>query len=404
MPIVHQKTFLRNFPNESPLLTNSMYALSARYSTHPSVCGGERWKSGDVFYIRAREMVDSFVEVPAASTVAALLCLASYAAGSGRGSASWMYSGMAIRMAQELKLNVEPELDDTVAAEGMSWLEKEKRRRIWWVCFIFDRYAGAAADRSMIVDERDCKIYLPSEEHIWASVNSYHDEPTIPSPTDANFQISVLTSTSNFTPGIQSHNPFGYFVLLTKVFGKIIDFTNNHKSQSIAALSKTSTPDTTRTMSSVNEMEMDYQLSVLDASLRNWYSSLPEWIQDAGEAEEFDRADVLSTNHERPTYIVAYLHIFYHTALILLYRPKMMQHVRDNPKTVLYSHAFSVCVSAAQSVSSVIARVAKTNPDFNFMTAFVAFLIFQAGLVHVMVAQVAGAEEGNGRDSVCGIM
>ena len=66
-----------------------------------------------------------------------------------------MYSGMAIRMAQELKLNVEPEFEEAYAASGrLSWLEKETRRRLWWSCFVLDRYAGAAADRSIIINEK----------------------------------------------------------------------------------------------------------------------------------------------------------------------------------------------------------------------------------------------------------
>ncbi|KAJ3205986.1 hypothetical protein HDU67_008520 [Dinochytrium kinnereticum] len=394
MPLVHQKSFMTNFANESPLLLNAMYSLAARYSRHPSIRTNPDtlYNNGDPFYIKARELVDQFMETPHPSTVTALLCLATYAAGSGRGSASWMYSGMSIRMAQELKLNVEPDLDDTVNVDGsMSWLEKEKRRRTWWVCFILDRYAGAAADRSMIISEKDCRIYLPSDESIWASVSSYHEEPTDLEPLDASFQLSVLTSTGNFTPGIQSHNPFGYFVLLTKVFGKIIDFTNHFKSKSMAAAAAASAVKVTSTyedaglvMNAFDGMEMDYQLSVLDASLRNWYSSLPDWIQNIDGVEfSFDAVG------ERPTYVVAYLHIFYHTALILLYRPKMMTALRENPKTVQYSHAFAVCQTAASEVSKVVLLVGRTNPDFNYMTAFVAFLIFQSGLVHVMAAQVS---------------
>jgi hypothetical protein len=66
-----------------------------------------------------------------------------------------MYSGMAIRMAQELKLNSEPEFEDSFTGESqISWLEKETRRRLWWCCFSLDRYAGAAADRSTIINEK----------------------------------------------------------------------------------------------------------------------------------------------------------------------------------------------------------------------------------------------------------
>ena len=105
-----------------------------------------------------------------------------YETGSGRGSAAWMYSGMAIRMAQELKLNHEIDdiQNDPVSSfalsslsrnkmqdaqsdskkVGLSWIEREQRRRIWWSCFAIDRYFGAAADRSMIINEKGIYIYI----------------------------------------------------------------------------------------------------------------------------------------------------------------------------------------------------------------------------------------------------
>ncbi|KAJ3104975.1 hypothetical protein HDU96_008752 [Phlyctochytrium bullatum] len=83
MPLVHMNSFMANFANESPLLLNSMYALAARYSSHPSIRTGPDmlYNNGDIFYNKARELVDHYMDVPNTSTVTALLCLATYAAG-----------------------------------------------------------------------------------------------------------------------------------------------------------------------------------------------------------------------------------------------------------------------------------------------------------------------------------
>ncbi|KAJ3325060.1 hypothetical protein HDU76_013254, partial [Blyttiomyces sp. JEL0837] len=82
MPLVHKNTFMANFANESPLLLNAMYALAARFSEHPSIRlnPDAMYSAGDVFYIKARELVDHYMDVPTASTVSALLLLATYAA------------------------------------------------------------------------------------------------------------------------------------------------------------------------------------------------------------------------------------------------------------------------------------------------------------------------------------
>ncbi|TPX33152.1 hypothetical protein SeMB42_g07511 [Synchytrium endobioticum] len=375
LPLVHKNTFMRTYTNESPLLLNAMYALSARYSTHPAVRTNPAamYSSGDVFYVRARELVDNYMDVPSSTTVSALLALAMYAAGSGRGSAAWMYSGMAIRMAQELKLNVEPEFEEAYAASGrLSWLERETRRRLWWCCFVLDRYAGAAADRSMIINEKDCRVYLPFNESLWNSVQSADDEPAGAMGPSDNFQIAVLTSTNTFTPGIPLQNPIGYFILLTKVFGKIVEYSNQFKNYQRTNPNATSNPDA------------DYQLSILDASLRDWFASLPHWMRQIGDQFVYEISSTSASSWH-----TAYLHIFYHTCVILLHRPKMMAGLRDYPPTVQFSPSFMLCHTSAQEISQIIGKIAVTNPCFHFFTPFVGFCIFQSGLIHVMASQVS---------------
>ncbi|KAJ3408244.1 hypothetical protein HDV05_005075, partial [Chytridiales sp. JEL 0842] len=392
IPLVHKNTFMANFANESPLLLNAMYSLAARYSEHPSikVNPDSLYNAGDVFYIKARELVDHYMDMPTPSTVSALLLLATYAAGSGRGSAAWMYSGMAIRMAQELKLNIEPEFEDSFAGDArMSWLEKETRRRLWWTCFILDRYAGAAADRSMIINEKDCKVYLPCQENLWCSVSSCSEEPKEAVPVNDPFQITVLTSTNAFTPGIPQQTSIGYFVLLTKIFGKVVEYSNlfkpNTKQQgaSSAMSGMNGGPVTAGAVLAPNPADKDYQLSILDASLRSWFSALPESMRNLGVEFAWDLG-----SESPPSWQVPYLHIFYHTCLILLHRPKMMSSLRDTPQSVQYTPSFSVCQSSATEIASVIRKVSATNPSFYYFTPFVAFCIFQSGLIHVMSNQV----------------
>lgn len=83
MPLIHKETFMRNLANESPLMLNAMYALAARYSKHPAIRTDPDalYNAGDVFYVKARELVDHYMDVPCAGTVNALLVLATYAAG-----------------------------------------------------------------------------------------------------------------------------------------------------------------------------------------------------------------------------------------------------------------------------------------------------------------------------------
>ncbi|KAJ3158783.1 hypothetical protein HDU86_002464 [Geranomyces michiganensis] len=393
MPLIHKPTFYANFATHSPLLLNAMYALAARFSSHPKIATeNSRYNAGDLFYVKAREMVDHYMDVPTASTVTALLILANYAAESDRGSAAWMYSGMAIRMAQELKLNVEPDFEEDSFAQSsnLTWLDKEARRRLWWNCFILDRYAGAAADRSMIINEKDCKVYLPSLESHWESATG-PSEMAAASGGGLNdtYQIAVLTSTNVFTPGLSSQSPYGYFVLLIKIFGKILEYSNLLKTTQRTNVSPPAlTPDA------------DYQLTVLDASLRDWFSSLPEWVHDFG----LDGGGKIGTPAPDGTspWQTAYLHIFYHVCVIMLHRPRMSASVRGNSGgaggdttaisgvAVLQNPSFIVCLSSANAVAKVLTLVAQTNPNFLYFSPFLGFCIFQSGLVHLLASQLGG--------------
>ncbi|KAI9352298.1 fungal-specific transcription factor domain-containing protein [Zopfochytrium polystomum] len=407
--IIHQNTFMANYANESPLLLNAMYSLAARFSTHPSirVNPDAMYTAGDVFYIKARQLVDHYMDVPTTSTVTALLLLATYAAGSGRGSAAWMYSGMAIRMAQELKLNIEPEFEESLASEGLSWLDREIRRRLWWMCFIIDRYAGAAADRSMIINEKDCNVYLPAAEKIWRSIPAGSQEPAF-SPPSNEFLITVVKSTDAFTPGVPNQNEFSYFVLLTKIFGKVVDYANSFKPSQksgtggsevyglggglpvlpnvrTAGAGSGSAPSD----SGLIMPQSDLQLSVLDASLKEWFSNLPDSMKSFG----YEFSSEVGSEAE-PSWNVPYLHIFYHTCLILLYRPKMMASFHDGPlPSVQYTTAFLICRSSANEVSSNIRKIRTSNPSFFYMTPFLAFCVFQSGLIHVMAGHLSSSSE-----------
>ncbi|KAJ3091795.1 hypothetical protein HK102_013386 [Quaeritorhiza haematococci] len=540
MPMTHRKTFLANLPNTSPLLLNAMFALAARYCTNPAIItpanGNALFSAGDPFYIRARELVDHFMDVPSLSTVEALLLLATYAAGSGRGSAAWMYSGMAIRMAQELKLNVEPEFDESFATanHNPTWLEKEIRRRLWWNCFVLDRYAGAAADRSMIINEKDCKVYLFSTELAWRTVSSYDEVPVVgnsragamigghghvngssasssssshmaalssSSNVDSSYQIAVLTSTNPFTPGVPLENPMGYFILLIKIFGKIVEYTNVCKHQQqrhrggtgkggggeggmgdggsgagtaslMSSLAVGGGVGAVTSASAFAKADNDIQLSMLDASLREWFNALPEWIRVLGERfphdvyeryVEYTRAShangeqgagggapqvfTMERPADDPAWLVAYLHVFYHTCVVMLHRPKMMEKLWQytssanqqqqpqqsngknndttsspaqppslgsplrptntptsntsgnnaaNPALLHSSPSFVVCSSSANSICSILEKVMSTNPSFRYFSPFVGFCIFQSGLIHILTMQTCVGSNSNG--------
>ena len=207
----------------SGFLLYCMYALAARYSGNELVChDGESSKAvmkknliifnliqGDKFYAKARNLISQLIDVPTIETVLGLILLVTYSGGSGRGSASWMYCGMAIRMAQALKLDIDPSHPD-LGLSSLSWrkYEIERRKRIWWVIFIMDRYHSAVADRPIIIQDDDINVGTPCSDEIWNGINDEFDE---------------------FETGVDDHS-FLKHIQLTRIFGKATDYVHTVKS------------------------------------------------------------------------------------------------------------------------------------------------------------------------------
>ncbi|KAJ3084988.1 hypothetical protein HK100_009198, partial [Physocladia obscura] len=141
MQFLHEKTLRNNIEKESPLLLNAIYALSARYSKHPSVLAIGRMFSNsggsgsitdttevnddearqcacDCFYFKARDLVDKYMDFAQSSTIAAFIILKALCAASGRISASWMYSGMAVSQLKEMRRG--PTADDYETSDGVN--------------------------------------------------------------------------------------------------------------------------------------------------------------------------------------------------------------------------------------------------------------------------------------------
>lgn len=109
-----------------------------------------------------------------------------------------MYSGMAARMALELGLNKEPDLENkpvsTQSAER--WMNQEVHRRVFWNLFSLDKYVrcrfnhgksrvltygtlaktrfmSASTGRPSIFQEEDCEVLLPTDDDGWSKGQFY---------------------------------------------------------------------------------------------------------------------------------------------------------------------------------------------------------------------------------------
>ncbi|KAG2178614.1 hypothetical protein INT44_001767, partial [Umbelopsis vinacea] len=87
--------------------------------------------------------------------IQSLVLLASQPNFAANAYTAWMFSGMGVRMAQDLGLH------RNIPRWKMNDRESEQRKRIWFSVYIVDRWCCAAVGRPLAISEADCDIELP---------------------------------------------------------------------------------------------------------------------------------------------------------------------------------------------------------------------------------------------------
>ncbi|CAB5216480.1 unnamed protein product [Rhizophagus irregularis] len=110
--------------------------------------------SGSSFYTKARELLRDEFDKPSISVVQALLLLSVQISGQ-KDSITWVYIGLAIRIAQDMGLHRDS------AKWNIDERQSEVRRRVWWACVVVDRFSSAGLGRPLAINEADCDVNYP---------------------------------------------------------------------------------------------------------------------------------------------------------------------------------------------------------------------------------------------------
>jgi hypothetical protein len=141
LPVIHRDTFFNKLMpvnRHPPALLYAMYASVGRKlsimkpsSTSENPVGKE---NGEEYFNAARKLLGDYIHEPKLSSVQALVLLTSYAGSAGQLSLAQILQGMAVRMAQQLRLN--HDVEEFPEGMNMDWRERETRRRTWWVLYL----------------------------------------------------------------------------------------------------------------------------------------------------------------------------------------------------------------------------------------------------------------------------
>jgi hypothetical protein len=155
-----------------------MFALSARFSTHPTLAAIAPIERGDLYgqYARLAYQDTRAILEPTLQYLQGCILLAFYFYSSGLSSQGWILVGVCVRIAYDLELS---SIDDSNS--DLDWHEKELRRRAWWLVCELDAFGSIMMRRPFAIDRRH-RVHLPISDEDWFSGKQVRSAPVILEP------------------------------------------------------------------------------------------------------------------------------------------------------------------------------------------------------------------------------
>ncbi|KAI8977276.1 fungal-specific transcription factor domain-containing protein [Mycotypha africana] len=330
LPLLHKQSFLQSLQddrkaNPPALLLNAIYAVASRISSDVRVRADplKADTAGDIFFERARLLLDLEWDSFRVYTVQSLLLMSSHQNGALKPTRGWLYSGMAIRMSQNLGLH------RNCDHWNLTPSEKEERKRVFYCCFVLDRLSSAMHGRSPMIDDRDYDTPYPSEND--------DDDITRTPRTMENFH---------------------HLIRICERLGDVIrDLYMVRGRKQLAAMPSA-----------------DIIVSKLDKRLNSWLSNLPADLQYHPPNTR------LNEKAPAPALEVCQLHMLFYTTSILTHRP-FIPGPRQATAPSIFPSA-SICTFAANKILDITESLMNEGRLKN-VNNYTLFFMFTAGIIFI---------------------
>ena len=342
-----------------PVLVLAVCAISARFSTHPQLNTEPAFLRGEDWAKPARDIALSRYDEPNITTLTVLLLLGLHEFGTCQGGRSWMFAGMATRMAYALQLHRELDHDPLGRKNDkkseLSFTDREIRRRTMWSCFVMDRFNSSGTERPMFADEETIKVQLPIKE------SSFQME--IPGPTeslDGRVPNPVSNDKNQLADPKDNMGVAAHMVRVVTLWGRVIKYLNMG--------GKEKDPYTL--------WDPKSGFAELKKQAHDFKASLPANLENTEENLRNHAAEKLANQflfmHIASNQVVLFLHRFAIPTAPGARNPKEM------PKSFL-SEAGPAAMDAANQISTLI----KVAVEHHAVAPFLGYCAFLSSTVHV---------------------
>ncbi|KXL43625.1 MAG: hypothetical protein FE78DRAFT_151927 [Acidomyces sp. 'richmondensis'] len=333
-------------------LLNAIHAVSVRYASH--LCGGHNpaVRYSQEYAVQARAEID--VDEPTIEHLQALLLLVMASFQAGRGKRSYMLLSHAISMAFALSLHRELPPQLRIAPS-----EREGRRKLFWTCYLMDRFTVAGSKRpALISDESIClrlPAWLPPGGHLYMDGNYFPNGSSLPT-----------------TAGVSNAGQ-GSGAMLVEIV-RVLGVTNRY----LAA----------------GGVKGDSHFPWhAQSTLSRIRSDLDHWAANTQDA--FTSIESLFGQPDSSTLVLSKL--IYHLIHCLVYRPFLPVDLAELAGTGQHQswqiEATNLCFLHANAIAELV-EIGKNTSIIDW-PSFVGFCICTAGTIHVHGAHYMTIREGD---------
>ncbi|KAG0158221.1 hypothetical protein PDIDSM_5734 [Penicillium digitatum] len=335
---------LDDTPFYSEVLTNAMCAIGSAFEAryHPTFITFPKSLS-EFFADRAKALLEIELDSPCVATVQALVILSSHEGASNRDARGWLYSGMSMRLAFDLGLQLD--MTTYIKKGEITQLEADVRRATFWGSYVADHFWGFYLGRPFRMNAGDIGVSKPGSALCPETEENWH--PYGHPAAHVRYQNGL-------------RNPMELicrqFVVLWEMISPV--------GHILYGCSDISRHDLQRITYQVTE------------DLFAWKANLPSSLQ-------IDLDD--DTSPILPHLMM--LHMQYHQIIIFFHRPwlsKSYIQPRSPRQGPGYHHARRMCVESATAVARLL-QLFEKHYTFRRMNNQVVAIIFSAALMLLFV-------------------
>jgi hypothetical protein len=359
-PLLHKPSFMRRLAagKVPPVLILAICAISARFSTHPQLRTEPCFLRGDNWAIRARDIALKRYDAPNITILIVYLLLGLHEFGTCQGGRSWMFGGMAQRMAYALQLHKENEfdpLDSSPDRKPLSATDREIRRRTMWSCFLMDRFNSSGTDRPLFVHEQYIEVQLPVKEHLY--IHEIH-APT--ENLEGNVPNPVPPDSGQLANPRDNMGVSAYTIRLVCIWGKLIKYMN------LGGKERESEP----------MWSSDSTYHAIKKEAKEFKASLPEMLVYSPE-------NLKSHAIGKTANSFLYLHILWQQIMLFMHRFALPSTAGSRPPKDMPHDFLTESARSALDAANQISMLINEAMDHNVVAPFAGYSAFFSSTVHV---------------------